>query len=110
VPSQIRFYADEHIARAVVHGLRRRGIDIVTARDVGLLQARDEEHLEFATEEGRVLITQDTDFLRFHAAGTGHLGIAYAPIGTPVGALIRGLVLIHQVLDAEEMVNRVEFL
>lgn len=108
--ARIRFYLDEQVARAVAFGLRRRGVDVVTVREAGLLGAADEAHMARATTEERVIFTQDTDFLRLHAAGTSHAGIAYAPQGTPVGPIIRGLMLIHQLLEPEEMRERVEFL
>ncbi len=106
----IRFYTDEHVARAVVRGLRERGADVLTVPEAGLLGATDEEHLERVRGEGRVLFTQDDDFLRLHATGVEHTGIVYAPQGTPIGDLIRGLMLIHQILEAEDMKGHVEFL
>ena len=48
--------------------------------------------------------------MRLHARGTGHSGIVYARQQTPVGDMVRGLMLIYQVLDASEMQNHVEFL
>ena len=57
-----------------------------------------------------MLFTQDDDFLRLHASGVIHAGIVYAPQRTPVGEMIRGLMLVYQVLDAEEMQGQVEFL
>ncbi|MER3404413.1 MAG: hypothetical protein C4289_03950 [Chloroflexota bacterium] len=101
---------DEHVPRAVAEGLRRRGIDVLRAQEAGMLEAADEEHLALALREGRVVVTQDADFLRLHAAGRAHTGIVYAPQGTPIGAIIRGLMLIHDVLGPEDMVNHVEFL
>jgi hypothetical protein len=106
----IKFYTDEHVGRAVVRGLRQRGADVLTVPEAGLLGASDEEHLERARAEGRVLFTQDEDFLRLHAAGVSHAGIAYAPQGTSIGDIIRGLILIHQLLEAEEMIGHVEYL
>jgi len=106
----IRFYTDEHVARAVVNGLRQRGVDVLTVTEAGTLGASDEMHLERARAEGRVLLTQDDDFLRLHAEGREHAGIVYAPQGTPVGTLIRGLMLIYQVLEPDDMQGHVEFL
>lgn len=107
---RVRFYTDEHVAKAVVRGLRHRGIDVVTAAEAGLLEATDKEHLAWAQREGRVMVTQDTDFLRLHATGSEHAGIAYAPQGATVSAVLRGLLLIHQVLDATDMRCQLEFL
>jgi uncharacterized protein with PIN domain len=107
---RIRFYTDEHVGHAVARGLRHRGAEVLTVREAGLLGASDEEHLERARVEGRVLFTQDEDFLALHAAGVEHAGIVYAPQGTPVGKIIRGLMLIHQVMDPAEMRAHVEYL
>lgn len=107
---KIRFYTDEHVGKAVVRGLRQRGVDVLTALEAGMLGSPDEEHLKRARNEGRVIFTQDDDFLRLHAADVDHGGIVYAPQQTPVTDIIRGLMLIHQVLDAEEMRGQIEFL
>ena len=72
--------------------------------------ANDNEHLELAVREGRVVFTQDVDFLRLYAAGIAHRGIVYASQQTPVRHVVRGLMLIYDVLNPEEMVNHVEFL
>lgn len=106
----VKFYADEHIARAVVLGLRARGADVVTAVEADLLGATDDAQLEHARIEGRTLLTQDADFLRLHDAGAEHAGIVYAMQGTSIGDVIRGSMLIHQVLDAQDMVEHVEFI
>ena len=106
----VKFYTDENVARAVARALRERGVDVVTTPEAGLLGASDEKHLEYASTEGRVLFTQDEDFLKLHAAGVEHAGIAYAPQGTMFGDIIGGLMLIHQVLNADEMKGHVEYL
>jgi hypothetical protein len=106
----VKFYTDEHIPRAVVRALRLHGVDVLTVPEAGTLGASDDVHLERARIEGRVVATQDDDFLRLHAAGVQHAGVAYAPQGTSIGDLIRGLLLIYQVLDAGDMLNAVEYL
>jgi hypothetical protein len=107
---QVSFYTDEHVAKAVVRGLRQRGVDVLTVVEAGLMGASDEEHLAQALAEGRTIFTQDDDFLRLHASGLEHGGIVYAPQHTPIGEIIRGLMLIHQILEAEEIKGTVEFL
>jgi predicted nuclease of predicted toxin-antitoxin system len=79
VPEQVAFYMDEHVPKAVTEGLRRRGVDVLTAQEASMLHALDEQHLQLAADLGRVVFTQDTDFLRLHAAGVPHAGIVYAP-------------------------------
>ena len=106
----IRLYMDEHVPMAVTAALRRRGIDVVRAQDAGLHPADDEVHLEFATRAGRVAVTQDADFLRLHAAGVHHAGIAYAPQQTPIAYLVRMLTLLVDVVAPEEMTDHVEYL
>ena len=74
------------------------------------LGASDASQLRLARDEGRVVFTQDDDFLRLAAAGTSHAGIVYTTQDRAIGEIIRGLMLIHEVLTAEEMVDRVEYL
>lgn len=101
---------DEHVPKAVAEGLRRRGVDVVTVQELGSQAADDTRHLERAAQEGRVVFTQDADFLRLHGAGVSHRGIVYAPQQTSVPHILRSLMLIHDVLTPEEMIRRVEFL
>jgi predicted nuclease of predicted toxin-antitoxin system len=111
MPRTIRFHLDENCHRAVAEGLRRRGVDVTTTPEVGLLQATDEQQVAHSLQEGRVLFTQDRDFLRLYAAGVPHAGIAYCEKDTKsIGALIQGLVLIWELLEPQEMANRVEYL
>ena len=107
---RIKYYTDEHVSKAIINGLRQRGVDVLTTKEAGLLGATDEEHLGFASSENRVIFTQDDDFLRLHAIGVKHKGIVYAPQHSSVGEVIRGLMLVNQVLMQEDMENHVEFL
>ena len=107
----IKFYLDEHVAEAVAEGLRRRGVDVLTVPEAGRLSQPDQLHLERAVRERRVVFTQDRDFLRLHAAGTPHRGIVYCDKDSrSIGEIIQGLVLAWEVLEPDEVVNRVEFL
>lgn len=98
----IKYYADEHIDAAFVSGLVRRGIDVISTYDAGMLSASDEEQLAFALREGRVLITHDDDFLNLHARGTARAGIVFISRRITVGEYIHGLVFIHQALTEED--------
>jgi hypothetical protein len=92
-----------------VYGLRRRGVDVTTVIEKGMRGRNDRDQLALALNEGRVIFTQDRDFLRL-AASVAHAGIVYAPQGAPIGAIVSGLLLIYSVLSAEEMVDNVEFI
>lgn len=107
----ILFHLDENCHRAVAEGLRRRGVDVATTPEAGLLNATDDEQLAFCQAQARVLFTQDRDFLRLHAGGTSHLGIIYCDKDTrSVGEIIQGIVLVWEILEPAEMVNRIEYL
>ena len=54
--------------------------------------------------------TQDRDFLRLAASGRSYAGIVYAAQGVPIGTIIGGLLMIYNVLSAEEMMDSVEYL
>jgi len=111
MPRTIRFHLDENGDPAVAEGLRRLGIDVTTTQEVRMLRASDEEHLEFARVGNRVIFTQDADFLRLHAAGVAHAGIAYChQHSRSIGQIVHGLTLIWDTLDPEDMANKVEFL
>jgi predicted nuclease of predicted toxin-antitoxin system len=88
----IRFHLDESIPNAVADGLRRRGLDVTTSSDAGLLSDSDEDHLDFGRREGRVVISRDQDFLRLNARGLDHAGIVFwterqRTVGQLIGAL-----------------------
>ena len=86
-------------------------MDVTTKPEVGLLHAADLEQLAYAVAEGRVVVTQDTDFLRIAAAGQQTPGIVFYPSqGRSIGQIIRSLLLIWEVYEPEEMRNCVEFL
>lgn len=107
----VPFHLDEHISSALANALRHRGIDVTTTTEAGLVGAADQDHLTFATAARRVIVTQDIDFLRLHAAGAPHAGIAYChPQSRSVGEMLRRLLLIHGTLSPEDMKNRVEYL
>ena len=56
------------------------------------------------------MVTQDEDFLRLHAAGTKHGGIVFVLQETSVGEIIRGLMLVYQLFEKEEMLGQIEYL
>jgi len=57
-------YMDVHVRRAVTVGLRLRGVSVRTAQEDGFARASDSDLLDRATALGRIVFTQDDDFLR----------------------------------------------
>jgi predicted nuclease of predicted toxin-antitoxin system len=109
--ASVRFQLDEHVPHAVAQALRRRGIDVVTTTEAELLGAPDTDQLRGSQVAGRVLVTRDRDFLRLHREGAQHSDIAYCDQGSrTVGELVAALTLIYEILDANEMVGRLEYL
>ena len=107
----VTFHLDEHIQPALADALRGRGIDVTTTTDAGLSGSADREQLSFARDAGRVVVTQDIDFLRLHTEGVPHSGIAFWRQQTrTIGEVVRRLLLMHAVMSPAEMKNRVEYL
>jgi predicted nuclease of predicted toxin-antitoxin system len=107
----IAFHLDEQVPPTLADALRNRGIDVTTTADAGLIGTSDREQLAFALEAGRVLITQDVDFLRLHTEGVPHAGIGFWRQQThSLGAVLRRLLLMHATISSEDMKNRVEYL
>lgn len=101
---------DEHIPKAVTEGLRRRGVNVLSAQEAGMSGANDYDQLSLANKEGRIIFTKDADFLRLHKAGVSHQGIIYSSKQSPVGYTVRVLMIIHDLVTPEEMSGRVEFI
>jgi predicted nuclease of predicted toxin-antitoxin system len=108
---KIRFHLDENVINAIAQGLRRRGINLTTTPEQSLIGVSDKAQLEFAVSQGRVIFTQDTDFLRMNQTNTDHFGIVYCSQGNKsIGEIIRGLILIWELLEPNDMLGKVEFL
>ena len=108
--TKVRFYPDENVQIAIAEQLKRRGIDVITVRALGLLGDEDVNHLERATQEGRVLCTHDTDYADLAAAGKEHAEIVFGQQHKrSIGEWVAFLELVHGVYDADEMHNLVEY-
>ena len=60
----MKFYFDEDISPKVAELLRKKGIDAVSAHEIGMIGASDEEQLIRAVNEKRVMVTRNrNDFI-----------------------------------------------
>src|SRR3990172_8061256 len=55
--AQIKLYLDEDITPVIATVLRSRGYDVVSAHEVEMREKGDEEQLDYARQNGRVLVT-----------------------------------------------------
>jgi hypothetical protein len=102
VPEPIRFYMDQHFPFPASQGLRRHGVDVLTAQEA--------EQLTFATAHQRVMVTFDTDYLVLHQSGVQHAGIAWCHEQEySIGQLIQALLFLHGILSRDAMQNHVEY-
>jgi hypothetical protein len=111
----LTLYMDVHVPIVVTESLRRRGLDILTSQEDGTATQEDEALLARATELGRVLVTQDQDFLRIAADwkrdGRTFAGIVFAAQqGVSLGRMADDLALLLTCCEPEELRDRVTYL
>jgi hypothetical protein len=108
-------YMDVHVPGAVTEGLRRRGVSVLTSQEDGTRRDADDSLLVRATELGRLLVTQDEDFLplaaQWQASSRRFTGIAYTPqLRISIGRFIEDLELLALCATADELADRVTYL
>lgn len=111
----VSLYMDVHVPYAMTIELQLRSVDVLTAQEDGAAQMEDSKLLDRALNFGRVLVTQDADFLieasRRQENALRFAGIIYAPqMDITIGHCVRDLELIARATDPEDWVNWVEFL
>lgn len=108
--AKLAIYIDESVNVAVVEGLKRRGIEVISARDADNLGLSDKEQIKYATKNNFVIVTDGDDFLSM-AMKLEHKGIVYVHQQKySVGGLIRRLKLLCDLAEQKDMINHVEFL
>src|SRR5258707_364753 len=108
----LSFYMDHNVHSAIIQGLRLRQINCLTTFEDGLARSKDPAILHRANQHGRVLFTQDRDFLEIANewidAGRQFNGIVYASqLRVTIGRAISDLQLIAEMMTPVEMLNRV---
>jgi hypothetical protein len=113
----LRFAADENFNGDIVRGLLRRNpkLDIVRVQDVGLSGADDPSVLQWAADQGRVIVTHDISTLAKHAfdriaAGQPMPGVFEVKSVAPVGQAIDDLILLAECSVDGEWEGQVRFL
>lgn len=111
----VALYMDVHVKKSITLGLRRRGVDVLTAQEDGAATLDDPSLMDRATSLNRVLFSNDQDMLqeaaRRQRSGELFSGLVYAhQEKLSIGATIADLELIAKVYDARDMADRVEYL
>jgi hypothetical protein len=113
----MRLLTDEDFNRRILRGLRRRlpFLDVVRVQDVGLQTRPDPEVLEWAAQEGRILLTHDVTTMAKHAfnrvtAGLPMPGVVEVAQDLPIGDVIEELILFAECSLDEEWEGRVTYL
>lgn len=84
----MRFYLDEDLSGKIAEIARGMGVEIVAAHECGNLGSDDEDHLAFASKEGRCLVTRNRDHfvaltVKFIEEGRAHGGVLIVPYTMP---------------------------
>ena len=111
----LAFYLDHHVPAAIADGLRQLQVDVLTVAEDGKADWNDDQLLERALELGRMVFTQDRDFLvlaaRWQESRREFAGMVYGhQLRVTVGGAVRDIALIASVMTRADMRNRVEFL
>jgi hypothetical protein len=115
MPEVIRLYLDEDVmSRDLVNALRSRAVDLIPAREAGLIHIPDSQHLEYATAQGRTLVTYNTrDYARLHAeyqaSDRHHAGIIVSD-QVQIGVLVKRLLKLLNTYTIADMQDCLEYL
>lgn len=113
----LRFASDEDFNNRILRGLLRRNpsLDIVRVQEAGLAGKGDAEILEWASNQGRVLLTHDVTTMTKHAndrisAGLPMPGIFELSQHVPVGQAIEEILFVAEYSLENEWEGQVIFL
>jgi hypothetical protein len=113
----MRWAADENFNNDIIRGLLRRkpDVDIVRVQDVGLSGVDDPTVLEWAADEGRILLTHDVSTITRYAyerveAGKPMPGVFEVSRGLPMGMVIEDLILLTECSLENEWEGQVRYL
>ena len=110
----VQLYFDHNVNQAVIHGLRLRGLDVLTAFEDGAHQLLDLDLLDRATALGRVLVSSDIDLViearRRQHASVHFAGVVFVPQALAIGLCVEQLELLAGAGEAQEFVGSLEFL
>ncbi|MFT3879013.1 MAG: DUF5615 family PIN-like protein [Gemmatales bacterium] len=101
----LKFHLDENMGHAIAKSLTRRGMDVTTTSATGLIQANDPRQLLYCSQNQRVLLTCDFDFVQLHNRGISHSGIVIFKDEDRqlIGPVVRFVELMWEIMETDEM-------
>lgn len=108
----LRYYFDEDIKAPIAEQLQARGIDVLTAQKAGRAGKKilDPDQLAFATSLGRVIVTEDSNFIPLAYSQLSHAGVIRLQANLTIGKAIEELEVAAKVMEPEEMLNQLLYL
>ncbi|MBU7585234.1 MAG: DUF5615 family PIN-like protein [Nostoc sp. TH1S01] len=113
----LKFLADENFDNTIVRGLFRRSpeIDIIRVQDVGLSGKDDPTVLEWAAQEGRILLTHDVSTITRYAydrvrQGQTMPGVIEVSTNVPLGRVIEDILVLVECIQEGELEGQVQYL
>ena len=108
-------YMDVHVPRPITRGLRRRGVEVLTAQEDGTARWEDPDLLDRAAKLGRVLFSQDEDLLveaaKRQRTGVPFQGVIYVPqLALSIGSCIEDLEILAKAGVPNDFADRVQYL
>ncbi|MBI4631034.1 MAG: DUF5615 family PIN-like protein [Chloroflexi bacterium] len=110
----VAVYADADVHGDLAAEIRARGYDAVSALEKGQRYLNDEPQLEYATSEGRAILTHNQrHFEPLHrkwlSEGRNHAGIILS-VQIPIGELLKRMLRLLDQVTADEMRNNLRYL
>jgi predicted nuclease of predicted toxin-antitoxin system len=113
----VRLLSDENFSETILRGLMKRliDLDLVRVQDLGLMNADDPTILEWAAEEGRILLTHDIATVTMYAykrvnQGLPMTGVVEVIATAPISKIIDDLELFICCSEPEEYEGQVLFI
>lgn len=111
----VGLYMDVHVPLSLVRGLRRRGVDVLTAQEDGANRFSDPDLLRRARELRRILFSQDEDLIveavRCQRSGEPFATVVFArQLDVSIGRCVSELEILASAATAEDAEGHVLFL
>lgn len=113
----MRFLADENFNNYILRGVQREhpDFDVIRVQDTEVWQADDPKVLEWAAQEGRILLTHDVRTMTKYAyervlAGLPMPGVIEIKRRLPIGQAVKELLIVVGASEECEWVSQVSYL